>query len=91
LAVLSISIITLQVVAVTGVQPLQPANVEPASAVAASVTVVPTAYGSEQSTPQLMPTGLLVTVPVPVPSLVTVSVFGDGGGGGGGPPLPVRV
>ena len=52
--------------------PLQPAKLEPALGAAVSVTVVP-AKLSEQSAPQLIPGGELVTVPAPVPVFVTVS------------------
>ena len=55
--------------------PLQPANVEPTSAVAVSVTTVPKSYTSVQSMPQSMPRGELVTPPFPVPAFVTVSVW----------------
>jgi len=55
--------------------PLQPANVDPVDGVAVSVTVVPVAYGSLQSAPQLMPAGDDVTVPSPVPAFVTDSVW----------------
>nr|BAL54705.1 hypothetical protein HGMM_F17E10C35 [uncultured Acetothermia bacterium]BAL58310.1 hypothetical protein HGMM_OP1C005 [Candidatus Acetothermum autotrophicum] len=54
-------------------QPLQLLTVEPASAVAVRTTCVSRANGSEQSEPQFMPEGLLVTVPVPVPETLTVS------------------
>ena len=59
--------------------PLQPAKTDPADAVAVSVTELP--VGKEplselQPLPQLMPLGLLVTLPVPVPALLTVSVEG---------------
>ncbi len=54
--------------------PLKPAKVEPAAAVAVSVTEVPAAKLLEQSVPQLIPAGLLVTVPLPVPDLFTVRV-----------------
>ncbi|HKR78407.1 MAG TPA: hypothetical protein VJR69_01780 [Nitrospira sp.] len=59
--------------------PLQPAKTDPADAVALSVTEL--FVGKEplaelQPLPQLMPLGLLVTVPVPVPALLTVSVEG---------------
>jgi hypothetical protein len=53
--------------------PDQPANVEPEAAVAVSVTAVPLAKLALQVVGQLMPEGLLVTVPVPVPALWTVS------------------
>jgi hypothetical protein len=52
--------------------PLQPAKVEPAAGVAVNVTAVPLAYEAEQVAPQLIPAGLLVTVPLPVPLFVTV-------------------
>jgi hypothetical protein len=53
--------------------PLQPVKVEPAAGVAVNVTAVPLAKLAEQVTPQLIPAGLLVTVPVPAPALETVS------------------
>ncbi len=37
------------------------------------VTRVPEPNGAEHVEPQLMPAGLLVTVPLPVPTLVAVS------------------
>src|SRR5688572_11475638 len=51
--------------------PSQPANVEPEAGVAVSVT--PEAWGkpAEQSDPQSMPAGSLVTVPLPPPDLTT--------------------
>src|SRR5215213_8578159 len=52
--------------------PAQPANSNPAEAAGVSVTIVPLAKPAEQVEPQLMPVGLLVTVPVPVPFLLTV-------------------
>src|SRR6185436_8235767 len=57
--------------------PLQPANDEPAAGVAVSVLVVPGVTDCEQVAPQLMPAGLLVTVPEPAPLLVTESVTGS--------------
>ena len=54
--------------------PVHPVNVEPDAADAVNVTTVPELYNSEQSAPQLMPDGELVTVPEPVPDLLTVSV-----------------
>jgi hypothetical protein len=52
--------------------PLQPSNVE-LDGMAVSVTTVPWSYASVQSPPQLMPAGLLVTVPLPVPDFETVN------------------
>lgn len=54
--------------------PDQPANVEPASAVAVSVTCAPAVNVFEQVEPQLMPAGPLVTLPEPVPDSLTLSV-----------------
>lgn len=54
-------------------QPLQLLTVEPASGVAVSVTVVSRVNGAEQTEPQFIPDGLLVTVPPPVPLTFTVS------------------
>ena len=51
--------------------PLQPANVEPAAEVEASVTAVVNV--PVQVVPQLMPAGVLATVPAPVPVSVTVT------------------
>jgi hypothetical protein len=53
--------------------PDQPVKVEPAAALAASVTAVPlakVASADAQFESQLMPTGEDVTVPLPVPTLV---------------------
>jgi hypothetical protein len=55
--------------------PDQPANVDPEAAMAVSVTGVPLLILAVQVLPQLIPVGLLVTVPVPVPARVTVSVY----------------
>jgi hypothetical protein len=54
--------------------PAQPAKIESPSAVAVRVRAVPGATDREQAVPQLMPAGLLVTVPEPAPFLVTESV-----------------
>src|SRR2546425_942786 len=54
--------------------PVQPLKVEPAAGAAVSVTAVPLAKLAAQVAPQVMPAGLLVTVPAPVPALETVSV-----------------
>jgi hypothetical protein len=66
-------IVTLQV-PVPLQAPLQPANVDPAAALAVSVTTVPLLKFALQMVPQLIPAGLLVTVPVPVPALVTLNL-----------------
>jgi hypothetical protein len=54
--------------------PFHPANVEPSAGLAVNVTCVPLAKPAEHVDPQLIPAGLLVTVPDPVPALVKVSV-----------------
>jgi len=54
--------------------PLQPPKVEPAAGAAVSVTAVPLVKLAAQVAPQVMPAGLLVTVPAPVPALETVRV-----------------
>jgi hypothetical protein len=56
--------------------PLHPSKTNPEFAVAVKVTTCPKANGTLQVAPQLMPAGLLVTVPVPVPTLVTVKAGG---------------
>src|SRR5262249_15665992 len=50
--------------------PDQPVNFDPASAVAVRTTEVPMASCCKQSTPQLIPAGLLTTLPDPDPALV---------------------
>jgi hypothetical protein len=76
--------------------PLHPENVDPGFAAAVKDTELPVAKFALQALPQLMPLGLLVTVPDPVPARATVSVALDcdpvGGVGGFGevvdmPPL----
>jgi len=54
--------------------PLQPAKTDPEAGTTVTVTVVPPENDGEQVVPQLMPLGLLVTVPLPVPFLLTSSV-----------------
>ena len=58
--------------------PVQPVNVEPDAAVAVKVTTVLLGKAAEHVDPQLMPAGLLVTVPAPPPVLFTVKT-GDTG------------
>ncbi len=53
--------------------PLQPVKVEPGSAVAVTVTVVPLGKFVLQVAPQLIPAGELVTVPEPLPDFKIVS------------------
>ncbi len=55
--------------------PLQPANVEPARGEADRVTLVPELKLDEQVLPQLIPVGLLVTVPLPVPAFTRLRVY----------------
>ena len=52
--------------------PLHPANVEPPAELGMRVTIVPSPYDSVQSAPQLIPAGLVVTVPEPLPVFDTV-------------------
>src|SRR5438093_7070742 len=56
--------------------PLQLSNVESLAATAVSVTLVPELNGALHVLPQLIPTGILVTVPLPVPAFTTVRVKG---------------
>ncbi len=53
--------------------PDQPANVEVAFGAAVSVTMVALVKLALHIAPQLIPAGLLMTVPAPVPALWTVS------------------
>src|SRR2546428_10058808 len=66
--------VTVQVPGPEQPPPVQPLKVEPAAGAAVSVTAVPLAKLAAQVAPQVMPAGLLVTVPAPVPALETVSV-----------------
>src|SRR5215469_7276912 len=69
---------TLAFVVVQGCKPGsvldQTPNVEPPVGVAVSVTVVPTGNAEMQSGGQLMPLGLLVTVPVQLPDIVMATL-----------------
>jgi hypothetical protein len=64
--------VTMQVAPLPPSQPVQPAKVEPESAVAVRVTVVPEGTLALQALPQSMAPP--ATEPVPVPSSVTASV-----------------
>ena len=75
-------IVTVQRLASTESQPFQLANWPSALSVTTWSDVVNT---SEQSLPQSIPAGVLITLPVPVPASNTFSVCG---GGGGGAPSP---
>src|SRR4029450_12511825 len=65
-------IVTAQVPVPVQTPPLQPVKVEPAVAVAVKVTAVPGGGDTGHVAPQLMPAGVLVTVPLPAPALVTL-------------------
>ena len=54
--------------------PPQPAKVEPEPGLAVNVTGVPMGKLAPQVVPQLIPAGVLVTVPTPVPGRVTVNI-----------------
>jgi hypothetical protein len=72
--VVLLPILTVQAPVPVQPPPLQPAKIEPEDGAALSVTVVPFENDLEHAVPQLMPLGLLVTVPLPVPFLATWSV-----------------
>lgn len=57
--------------------PDQPVNTELPSGFAVSATVVPLANLAVHAEPQLIPDGVLVTVPAPVPAFWTVSSIGE--------------
>ena len=63
--------------------PLHPPKTDPEVGTAVSVTVLFLENDAEQFVPQLMPLGLLVTVPLPVPFFVTCSL--------NVPPLPLPL
>jgi hypothetical protein len=58
--------------------PDQPLKVVRAAGAAVSTTVVPVVNDAPHVVPQLIPAGLLVTLPVPVPVSVTVSCAWEG-------------
>jgi hypothetical protein len=73
----AVQLIVLFMVTLPSVQsalPDQPAKLDPETGVAVKVTAVALLKAAEQVVPQLMPAGLLVTVPAPVPALRTVRV-----------------
>lgn len=72
---------TVQLAALPLQAPLQPLKLYPEAGEAVSVTEAPDVYEPEQVPPQLMPDGLLVTVPDP--DLETVSEYVVGGVGVG--------
>src|SRR3989449_1776214 len=57
--------------------PLQPANAEPPSGIAVSVTIVPSTKLAEQIAPQVTAAGVLFTVPAPAPAVETVRAKTD--------------
>ena len=71
-----------------------PVKVDPSEGVAVNTTVVPLAKLTEHVAPQLIPAGVLLTVPVPLPPGIIVSrtfvlvitVESDAGGGATDPP-----
>ena len=67
--------VTLQVPIPEHPLPLQPANLEFADGEAAKVTTVLLPKDAKQVEPQVMPAGLLVTVPLPAPVLLTVRLY----------------
>ncbi len=67
--------------------PLHPSNVKLVPGVAVSVTCVPEAKFAVQVPGQLMPAGVLVTVPEPEPADVTVRATLEPPPGPGPPPL----
>ena len=73
-AVVSLVIVILHVDDPLHPPPLHPANVDPEAGMAVSVTEVPVAKPAEQAAPQLIPVGVLVTVPFPDPPVTTVRV-----------------
>ena len=63
----------MQVAVVPAQPPAHPTKVEPSAAVAVRVTAVPGSKLALQVCPQVMPGGLLLTLPLPVPVRVTAS------------------
>src|SRR2546425_6932196 len=69
--------VTVQAAVPEQLPPLQPANTEPPSGIAVSVTTAPLTKLAEQIAPQLTPAGVLVTVPAPAPAGETVRTKAD--------------
>jgi hypothetical protein len=93
-------IVKVQVLVPSQRAPPQPAKVEFAFAAAVSVIAVPLAKFAKQVVGQLIPAGLLVTVPAPVPASVTVKltvapegvmIVESNTAGGGTDPPPVTL
>jgi hypothetical protein len=93
-------IVNVQVLVPSQSAPPHPANVELEFGVAVSVIAVPLAKFAEHAVGQLIPAGLLVTVPAPVPASVTVKlrvaaegviIVGSNTAGGGTDPPPVTL
>jgi hypothetical protein len=76
--VLATFMVTVQGFTVPVHPPVQALNLEPATAVAVSLTALFWLKLAAQVAPQLTPAGVLTTVPAPVPALVTVSFIGIG-------------
>ena len=66
--------VTVQVPVPEQPPPVQPVKVELASGVAVRMTAVPLGNAAEHVAPQVMPAGLLVTVPAPAPDLLNVNM-----------------
>ena len=73
MTVLAADIVTVQVVPLTESQPAQLAKAEPVTGTVVRITLPLKLYEQVVPVPQLIPAGLLVTIPVPVPALATVS------------------
>src|SRR5688572_21404481 len=55
--------------------PLQPVKVDPPVGAASSTTLLAVKNSAEQTAPQEIPLGLLVTVPKPFPALTTLNLL----------------
>src|SRR3989442_13441437 len=68
-------IVTTQIPVPLHPAPLQPLNTDPLAGTADNVTDVPMTNDALHVAPQLIPAGLLVTVPPPLPVFVTVRAY----------------